>query len=228
VKDLPPLEPEILGALPRGRVLVLAPHADDEVLGVGGTLALHALQGDEVHVLVVFDGAQGLPIQGEARVRREEALAGAAHLGIGPYTFWDYPENHEPSNEQLAVAAARLEEHLRRVAPAIVYAPWRGEQHRDHRSLAQAARAALSNAKFDGQAWAYEVWTPLAATRLVDVTSTFERKLAALAEHRSQLAHTDLVRMTSGLSALRAALLPGRDRCAEAFAPFCSSAQDPR
>ncbi|MCH2105723.1 MAG: PIG-L family deacetylase, partial [Planctomycetes bacterium] len=43
--------------LPRGRVLVIAPHADDEVLGCGGTLTRHIERGDEVEVLVLTDGA---------------------------------------------------------------------------------------------------------------------------------------------------------------------------
>ena len=42
-----------------GRVLVVAPHPDDETLGVGGTLALHADRGDPVHALFVTTGVNG-------------------------------------------------------------------------------------------------------------------------------------------------------------------------
>ena len=51
------------------RMTVIAPHPDDEVIGAGGTLALHARQGDRVHVLVAFDGAAALPgVEGVVRL----------------------------------------------------------------------------------------------------------------------------------------------------------------
>jgi LmbE family N-acetylglucosaminyl deacetylase len=55
------------------RVLVFAPHPDDEVLGCGGALALHARRGDHVRVVVVSDGGAG----GDPQVRAAEAQAAA-------------------------------------------------------------------------------------------------------------------------------------------------------
>src|SRR6185436_9862342 len=53
--------PRALLAPARGRVLLLAPHADDDVLGAGGTCALHVRQGDPLHVIVAYDGVEGDP-----------------------------------------------------------------------------------------------------------------------------------------------------------------------
>jgi LmbE family N-acetylglucosaminyl deacetylase len=86
---------------------------------------------------------------------------------------------------------------VRERRPEIVYAPWPGEEHRDHAVASRAAALALARAGFRGAAWGYEVWTPLAAERIVDVSAVFVRKLAALREHKSQLAHTDLLRIAS-------------------------------
>jgi len=67
--------------LPRGPVLVIAAHPGDELVACGGTLALHAEQGDAVHVVVVYDGA-GAARRGEhereslAARRRAECRAG--------------------------------------------------------------------------------------------------------------------------------------------------------
>jgi len=213
--------PDILSAPPRGRVLALAPHADDEVLGCGGTLALHAAQGDPVRVVVAFDGAAGRsPGASDALVRRGEARTGGRRLGLCDYVFLGHPEGHWPSAAELERGVARLVRELADFRPDVVYAPWMGEQHLDHQVLARAARSALCAARFRGQAWGYEVWTPLVPARVVDVTSTWEQKLAALCAHASQLALADLLHAASGLGAQRSVYLGRRARQGEAFAPL--------
>ena len=209
----------------KGSVLVLAPHADDDVMGCGGTACLHVQQGDPVHILVVFDGLSGDPDERfqpdeYKQLRRTEAHAGGAHLGLEDYEFWDYPEGHVPSGSELLSAARRIAERIRALAPAVVYAPWVGEHHLDHHVLARAARLALLLADFSGEAWGYEVWTPLVPTLIVDISDVFERKKAALKEHRTQLAYRDIVHMGLAVSAHRAIYLEAGARYGEAFAPL--------
>lgn len=203
-----------------GRVLALAPHPDDEVIGCGGTLALHAAQGDEVSVLVAFDGAAGLGPDAGPRARRAEAVRGGDRLGVARYVFWDYPEGHEPSEVELVGAVRRLAELLRALRPDVVYAPWVGEHHLDHHVLARCARLAAALVGFGGELWGYEVWTPLVPTRVVDVTPVWDAKARALREHASQLARRDLVRAALGLNAQRSLYLSGRARYGEAFRPL--------
>ena len=75
---------EALHVPPRERVLVLAPHPDDEVLGCGGTILLHAAQGDAVHVVIAFDGLNGLSAEWPRDTRRREAARVSQLLGLGP------------------------------------------------------------------------------------------------------------------------------------------------
>ena len=226
--DRAPL-PEVPGALPRGPVLLLAPHPDDDLIGAGCTAALHLAQGDPVHVVVAYDGAAGtgadpsfgaLPREEFVALRQREARAGGAHLGLESYEFWGYPEGHEPGPAEFEHGVGQCLAALEAVRPATVYCPWLGEHHLDHHVLAKVAREALRRAEFGGQAWGYEVWTPLIPTRVVDVSDLFERKVAGLAEHRSQLAHTDLVHCIRGLNAHRSLYLPAGRTYAEAFAPL--------
>ena len=216
--------PEALRAPPRGRALCLAPHADDEVIGCGGTLALHRAQGDEVRVVIAFDGRLGLPAGADPELRCAEARRGGAILGLSDYVFLGYPEGHEPSTPELERAAERLRALVDAFEPEVVYAPWIGEQHLDHSTLARAARLALQG--FEGQAWGYEVWTPLVPERVVDVSPVWERKLSSLAEHGRQLAHSDLGARMRGMAALRGVHLPVGARYGEAFHPL--GAQDDR
>jgi LmbE family N-acetylglucosaminyl deacetylase len=217
--------PETLERPEKGRVLLVVPHADDDVLGAGGTCALHADQGDPVKVLVAYDGAAGDPDRRyapeELRARRRnEARAGGRHLGLTDYEFWGYPEGHVPAPSQLVEAAERLAQLVRAFRPDTVYAPWVGEHHLDHHVLARVARIGLARARFAGRAFGYEVWSPLVPTRVVDITSVFEKKRAALREHTSQLAYRDIVHKGLALSAHRAMYLADVARHGEGFAPL--------
>lgn len=209
--------------LPRAaRVLALAPHADDDVLGAGGTLALHARDGADVRVLVAFDGRLGLGAGVDPRVRRDEARAAGRELGVAHYEFWDYPEGHDPAVAELEAAGERLAAYLADYAPDVVYAPWPGDAHVDHRSLARAfdlalaRRSAGSSAGFAGRAFGYEVWSACPVELVLDVTSVWERKLAALARHRTQLAASDLVALATA-NARRAGAWLGERRLGEAW-----------
>lgn len=208
-----------------GSVLVFVPHADDDVLGCGGSACLHAEQGDEVRVVVLYDGLEGDPEgrhdPGElARTRQREARAGGAHLGLADYEFWGYPEGHEPGPGEMLAGARRIAERVAELRPATVYAPWVGEYHIDHHVAGRAVRLGLALAGFRGAAWGFEVWTPLVPTRIVDITPVYERKVAALREHASQLDYTDHVHKGLGLNAQRSLYLPAASRWGEAFRPL--------
>jgi LmbE family N-acetylglucosaminyl deacetylase len=226
--------PETLAAPPRGRVLALVPHADDDVIGCGGTCALHAAQGDPVRIVVIYSGVAGDPDRrhepGElARRRQDEARRGGAHLGLADYAFWGYPEGHVPGLAELLVPARRVAETVASYRPDHVYAPWVGEHHVDHHVAARVARMGLYLARYSGAAWGFEVWTPLVPTRIVDITSVYERKVAALREHASQLEYTDHVHKALGMHAQRSLYLPAGSRYGEAFRPLGSpSAEEER
>lgn len=193
----------------RGSVLVFAPHGDDEILGCGGALWMHVQRGDPVHVVVVFDGAlghrQAVRAQGEraagaepadpgtagadatlVALRRAEARAAGQHLGPLTYEFLGLPEGHHPPRPVITRGADRLAERVRDLAPTTVYAPWRGDGHRDHGTVSRGVRLALELARFRGAAYGYAVWTPLPAETRLDATDSMHARRAALAEHRSQ------------------------------------------
>ena len=217
--------PQIPERLERGPVLLLAPHPDDDLLGAGGTCALHLDQGDPVKVVVVYDGAAGDPegyydASTYVELRHTESREGGAKLGFEDYEFWDYPEGHEPGPAEFEAGVERLARLVRDYRPASVYAPWIGEHHLDHHVLARVARAALERAGFDGLAWGFEVWTPLVPTRIVDVTAVYERKQAGLRCHRSQLRYRATDHFLWGINANRAMYLGDGVRYGEAFRPL--------
>src|SRR5687768_15150977 len=80
-----PYEPALL----RGeRLLVLAPHPDDEVIGCGGLIAQHLREHRSVRIVIATDGGEG----GEAALREEESRRGVATLGNAEVEFLRFPD----------------------------------------------------------------------------------------------------------------------------------------
>ena len=171
------------------RVVIVAPHPDDETLGAGGAAALHRQAGDHVAVVVVTDGrksrAKGLPPDEMARRRAHEIRAAAALLGVDDLMCLDLPEGQW--NEQ--DACARLAPLLREAH--VIYAPSCIDFHPEHLKVARVVAKLL---RPDQTVRIYEIGVPLTA-HLVNlvadigaVARTKQRALAAFATQAEALA----------------------------------------
>lgn len=122
-----------------GRVLLLIPHPDDEVVGCAAAIARARAQGAEVHGLYLTTGvpAAGVawrpdPARTAARVarRRAEALAAARRLGLTPVSFSDRPTR--TLRLHMADALAEIRAAVDRLRPGVVWAPAYEGGHQDH------------------------------------------------------------------------------------------------
>jgi LmbE family N-acetylglucosaminyl deacetylase len=180
------------------RILVVAAHPDDEVLGMGGTIAVHTGAGDDVRVLVVTDGSSSqYPGDAQTRARKEqEALEAAKELGVEDYVHLDLPDMRLDTLEHIEVNRI-VEEHVRDFAPQIVYTV-HPDVNRDHQvlfdSVAVATRPTPGHPVQRLLTYAptsSTEWTPAAVNWFqpnwyVDVTGTLERKLAAFAHSETE------------------------------------------
>lgn len=197
---------------PRGRVLVLAPHPDDDVLGCGGALALHRRRGDHVKIVFLTDGMAGDPKRLYARsryraLRRREAGKAAHALGVRDLEFWDYPDRRLSREKDLA---PRLADLIERERPRVVYRTSDSEPHPDHRALA-AAVGGLARGR-SGRRFldcAFEVEGILRPTHVADVGRVFAIKVRALREHCSQLRYRDLAGLAERTGVRRSLFLKG-------------------
>ena len=165
------------------RVLVLAAHPDDETVGCGGTIALMTAAGTAVTVLFATDGdaTRGTPHSPEetGRRRRAEAERAVGLLG-GTARFLGLPDTR--LTDHLDDAQQGIQRVLDELAPDAVFVPWFLDGHADHRAASDAlSRCSLA----DAEVWGYETWTPLPHNRLVDITTTVDRKRMALAAHET-------------------------------------------
>ena len=180
------------------RVLVIAAHPDDEVLGMGGTIALHTSRGDEVRVLVVTDGSSTqYPGDDALRARKEqEALRAAAELGVTDYVHLDHPDMRLDTLAHVDVNRI-VEEHVRELAPQVVYTV-QPDVNADHRVLfdsvavatrplpGQVVRRVLTYAPASSTEWTPAAVSWFVPNWYVDVTETLERKIAAFAYYETE------------------------------------------
>lgn len=124
-------------------VLVVVAHADDEVLGCGGTIARHAKNGDKVHLLIMADGVTSREdATTDARQSRDAAMRAASEeLGIVSVSQAGFPDNQMDTIALLQLARA-VESVVMRLQPECVYTHWHGDLNVDHRRTQQAVMTA--------------------------------------------------------------------------------------
>jgi LmbE family N-acetylglucosaminyl deacetylase len=207
------------------KVLVIAPHMDDEVIGCGGTLAKHVAAGATVTILYLTDGRHGgaIPEGGDAvtsqaptlaEVRKAEARAALAELGISDIIYLDAIDCQVMQTPGLGL---RLRRHLLELRPQLVYLPFFLEEHPDHRAASQVLLEASEETDLSFRCHGYEVWTPLFPNCLVNIDETVELKKKCIAHYKSQLSDTDYLHTAIGLNAYRSSALLSDCRYAEAF-----------
>lgn len=210
------------------RIVVLAPHMDDEVIGCGGTLALHAACGADITIVFLTDGrGGGAPGATEsaraalAATRKEESRLALADLGITKIMYLDGEDGRLGATAQLGTAAdltVRLRAAIEAARPEILYLPSFLEEHPDHRAASALLAEAVRGTRLAFRCHAYEVWTPLFPNCFVRIDATIEAKRRALVHYQSQLAEADYLHTALGLNAYRSsAFLDGACRYAEAF-----------
>ena len=181
------------------RVLVLAAHPDDEVLGMGGTIALHAgASGDEVRILCVTDGSSAqYPGDSARRAQKdEEARRAAAVLGVEDYVHLDLPDMRLDTLPHVEVNGV-VEVQLASFRPELVYTP-HPDVNRDHRVLfdsvavatratpAQTVRRVLTYGPTSSVEWTPAGTSWFSPNWFVDITATLEQKLEAFACYETE------------------------------------------
>lgn len=157
-------------------------HPDDVEVGAGGLVAKLAATGARTTIVVAS-------IPNRFAIRTAEAHAGARHLGAELVLP---PEQGDSRVEDLPMheLVARFERELAARQPDLVIVHGSHDLHEDHQIVHRAVLAALRRASCDILAFATRLppgAAPPPPTCVVDIASVIDRKVAAIAEHVSQL-----------------------------------------
>ena len=176
------------------KVLVYAPHPDDEVIGVGGTIKRHTNSGDEVKVIIISEGVSAQYEDPQMRELRHKACLDAGEvLGVKNIEFHDVLDAQFDKAGVLEIAKIVTEE-LDKYSPNIVYAPHKSELHLDHRITYEAVLVAtrpFRDTFHKGKVLFYETSmvrkSAFIPNYYTDITDTFEDKIRALYKYTSEI-----------------------------------------
>jgi len=200
------------------KVLVFAPHPDDETLGCGGTLARLKQAGAQIRVVLVSLGEKGYP-QGfdpskAGATRQQEFLQAMSVLGIDDVTFYHQPDaqiTHSPA------LVEHLIEEFEDYQPQWLYLPSPLDCHRDHATVSLSILSVWERLGYRQRTWLYEVWTPLPVTHVVDITQINALKKEALLHYVLPLQCLDYLHHMHGLNSYRGLALGQDQAIAEGF-----------
>jgi LmbE family N-acetylglucosaminyl deacetylase len=208
------------------RLLVIAPHPDDESLGVGGLLLAHRAM-CEVHILNVFNGEGGGRLSDRCwtddptykselvSARRSELEAAAQVLDAASIRYLDLKDGVTMPNTR---DSRRLREVVEQVRPDVVLIPWYLDNQRDHRVT--NILYAWSCQEFVCMVLGYEVWTLCQPNAMFDITPWLDEKVELVKSYRTQVATVNYPAYVRGLGLTRAflhAVRPDRGGAAEAL-----------
>lgn len=195
-------------------ILVIAPHADDEVLGVGATMAKHIDKGDNVYICIVTRGVKPLFDDEYMDKLRNETLLAHKILGSVKTYFLEFPSvmleqipRYEINNRIFNV--------VQEVKPDIVYMPHFGDMQKDHQIVAEAVMVAV-RPKYEHAVkhiYSYETlsetgWNiPNTQNEFIpnvyeDISDYLDKKLEVMSAYESQLSDYPNPRSIEAIEAL--------------------------
>jgi N-acetylglucosamine malate deacetylase 1 len=176
-------------------ILVLAPHPDDEVLGVGGTLARYAAEGQRVVVVIFSSGEASHPLHKEhlvIRKRKEEAIAATKALGVTETIFFMLEDGNLREEIVEKDVIAKLYAIIEKEKPTKIFMPSLDDIHGDHRAVSDMMLQLYLQHSLMCSIYTYAVWNPLAILKraqprlVIDISPYQHQKLEAIREYKSQ------------------------------------------
>lgn len=187
-------------------ILVVAAHPDDEVLGCGGAIAKHTQNGDQVHILILAEGATSRNLERDRQLFQSELLSletaanqASKILGVNSLSLHDFPDNRMDSCDLLDIVKT-IEQSIDQYQPKIVYTHHAGDVNIDHQLIHQATVTACrpipsqtvqtllffeipSSTEWQTSGSAL----PFIPNWFVDISETLECKLQALKAYESEM-----------------------------------------
>ncbi|CVK21897.1 MULTISPECIES: PIG-L deacetylase family protein [Sporomusa] len=188
------------------KILIVAAHPDDEILGCGGTIIKHVLNGDEVHVLIMAEGLTSRDVRRDVSLRNKElsqlyanTYQAAKIMGVKSLKICDFPDNRMDGVELLDVVK-KVEEMVETIKPDMVYTHHAGDVNVDHtvthnavitacRPLpGQTVKTILFFETLSSTEWQIGTCDKIfMANWFVDIEATFAKKMEALKCYDSEM-----------------------------------------
>lgn len=218
-------------------ILVVAAHPDDEILGVGGTVARHVAEGDKVYAMILGEGQTS---RGEHREDISNSVVAELHnntmesakaVGYSDIFFADFPDNRFDEVDLLDIVKV-VEKKIKELKPEVIYTHYSGDLNVDHQYTARAVLTAtrpigdysvneiyafetLSSSEWNFDYTAQPAFSP---NVFIDITKYYHQKEQAMKCYVSELCQFPHPRSLEGMDTLSKTrgMAAGMER-AEAF-----------
>lgn len=195
-------------------ILVIAPHADDEILGVGGTIAKYIDQGHNVYICIASKGYEPLFSKELVEAVLKEAEECHRFLGIKATFYLDFPASMLEKINRSEIND-KLYEVIEKVEPDMVFIPHYGDMQKDHEIIAKASMVAL-RPKYKHKVKAIYSYETVSETECniphtanvfipnvyIDISNYIQKKMEAMKIYGSQLSDFPNPRSIETLEAL--------------------------
>jgi LmbE family N-acetylglucosaminyl deacetylase len=215
------------------RVLVVAPHPDDETLGCGGTLLRHRNDGDEIHWMIMTRISESAGYSKESVESRKNEIADVAKT----YGFSSIHQAKFETTTLDTIAKRELVEEvssvMNSVKPEIIYVPYRNDVHSDHKVIFDVVAACTKSFRypFIRKVRAYETLsetefgiTPESSgfrpNLWIDITEHLEKKIMIMKKYKGEMGKHPFPRSERNINAL--ATIRGATAGVEAAEAFLS------
>lgn len=180
------------------KILVIAAHPDDEILGCGGMIARLVSEGNEVNILILGEGVTSrtdidkVQIEIQLKKLHEQSKKVADYLGVKKLYMENFPDNRFDTVALLDITK-KVEKVINEIQPEIVYTQHGGDLNMDHVITFRATLTALrpmincpvkalyAYEVASSTEWAMQQFSPrFKPSRFIDITRYFDKKLKAM------------------------------------------------
>lgn len=191
------IEPQILNSPKGKKILVIAPHPDDELIGPGGTLIKSIEAGSKIEIVFVTTGKESEKLQ-----RKKEAENICKKLGAN-FHFLD----QEIYSISIDKTSKLFKKFFIKYNPDILFIPFLLDDNDDHRRVNQCLLNTFNNINKKPEIWAYQVYTPLPGNVAINITSIALKKSELIKQYKSQMLKRNWAHFSLGLNAFNCRLI---------------------
>jgi len=175
------------------KILVIAPHPDDDILGAGGTLMKAVDSGAKVDILYIANGNSQ-----RAELIKDETRAVCRSINTTPH-FLDFQNGRIPLHDDQT--NGRILSLIRELAPDAIFITFLADDHDDHRRVNHLLFNILNGRKIAAEIWAYQIYSTIIPNVVVNITEKAKRKRELLGMWKSVSGTRDWAHYMLGINA---------------------------
>lgn len=180
----------------KGSVLVVCAHSDDQIIGVGGSMAKYAKKGYDIQTIILSFGEGVKPhVRREiiSKIRIKEAQKADKVIGGKGVTFLGLKEGRFENDLKKRDIKENLKKIIRNIRPVKIFTHSSDDAHPDHRATFRIVLDVYKAMKLKSDLYTFEVWNILNLKKrdkpklMIDTSETFKTKMKALKAFKSQI-----------------------------------------